>query len=272
MTDPLIGVEDAASLPGRDDVVFLDASWTFSGGPPMPAARHIPGSRLIDIDTVCDRDSALPHMLPSPEEFEAHARALGLSGRHTIIVYDRMGLFSAPRVWWMFRAMGHAAVRVLDGGLPKWEAEGLPVVPEPATNWARGDFVAALQPARIAGRQTVLDAIRSDTAQILDARPPVRFSGQAPEPRAGLRSGHMPGALNLPYSRLIDDQGCLCGETIAMREAGVDCNRPVITTCGSGVSACILALALERMGYPAAVYDGSWTEWGRHSDTPVETD
>ena len=171
----------------------------------------------------------------------------------------------------MFRAMGHTAVRVLDGGLPKWEAEGHAVVPDPASGWAEGDFTATLQPDRIADRHAVLEAIASDAAQILDARPPVRFSGQAPEPRAGLRSGHMPGALNLPYSRLIDDQGCLAGENAAMRDAGVDCNRPVITTCGSGVSACILALALERIGYPAAVYDGSWTEWGGHSDTPVET-
>ncbi len=231
-----------------------------------------PELEFFDIEQVSDQASDLPHMLPPPSDFAVAARRAGISSHSTIVVCDGQGIFSAPRIWWTFRVMGHAAIAVLDGGLPRWLAEGRPV----ESGWREphhGDFKARFDPSLIRDLAQVQAALTDGSAQIVDARPSTRFTGEAPEPRPGLRSGHMPGARNVPFSSLIDADGKMLGEAqvrAAFELAGVDLTRPIVTTCGSGISAALLALALERIGHPgAAVYDGSWTEWGAHSATPV---
>ena len=273
---PLVSTDWLSERLDWQDLVVIDATWFLPGTPRDARAefaeRHIPGAVYFDIDQVSDHSSDLPHMLPEPADFAVAARRLGVSHGSTVVVYDAQGIFSAPRVWWSFRAMGHANTVVLNGGLPKWIAEGRPV----ESGWREaphGEFKARPDRSLIRDIDEVRRAIAGHSEQILDARSAARFSGEAPEPRPGLRSGHMPGARNLPFSALIGPDGCLLDVELlrsAFETGGVDLNAPIVTSCGSGVSASVLALGLACVGRSdAGVYDGSWTEWGGRADTEV---
>jgi thiosulfate/3-mercaptopyruvate sulfurtransferase len=278
MSDPLVSTDWLAQRLGDPDVQVIDASW-FMPGEPMTGAKsyaegHIPGAVFFDIDGVADKTTDLPHMLPTPEAFAETAGDLGLRREATQVVYDAQGLFSAPRVWWTLRVMGFPNAKVLDGGLKKWRAEGRPVTPEvtkPAASKLEPRFDAAL----VRDVEAVKSVLNAKSAQLVDARAAGRFTGEVPEPRAGLRSGHMPGARNVPWQALVAPDGTL-RPAEALRAAfeggGVDLGGSIVTTCGSGVSAALLALGLARLGrFDVAVYDGSWTEWGGRADTPVVT-
>jgi thiosulfate/3-mercaptopyruvate sulfurtransferase len=277
MSDPLVSTDWLAERLGRDDVQVVDATWFLPGegvGRESYEAGHIPGAAFFDIDEVADRSTGLPHMLPRPEAFAEAAGRLGLKREATLVVYDAQGIFSAPRVWWTLRTMGFPRVLVLDGGLKKWRAEGRPVETGPQA-------LAGTMLESVFDRELVrdVDAVREllerREAQLVDARPAARFRGEAPEPRPGLRSGHMPGACNVPSGGLVNPDGTLKSKAeleALFKAGGVDLTGAIVTTCGSGVTAALLALALARLGREdVPVYDGSWAEWGGRADTPVAT-
>ena len=277
MNPNLVSTEWLAERLGDPEIVPVDGSWYLPDAGRDGAAefreRHIPGAAFFDINAVADLSSDLPHMLPTPEVFSEAAGALGIASGSTVVAYDGAGLFAAARVWWTFRVMGAAKVYVLDGGFPKWLAEGRPVEAG-ASRRRPARFEARFDQTAVKSADDVAEAIAAKSAQVLDARSAARFRGEAPEPRPGLASGHIPGALNLPVQEVIGAEGRLRGEDelrAAFRAAGVDLGQPVVTTCGSGVTAAILALALEGVGARAAgLYDGSWAEWGA-GGRPVAT-
>jgi len=277
--EALVDTDWLAAHLGDQHVRVVDSSFKLPGI--TPTARedynraHIPGAVFFDIDDICEPGTRLPHMIPSPDLFAHKVGALGIGNDDRVVVYDSAGLSSAGRAWWMLRMFGHPDVAVLNGGLPKWRAEGCPldaVVPSPP----RRRFTACFDPLLVRDKRALIENLASRREQVVDARAAGRFDGTSPEPRAGMRSGHIPGSRNVPYE-LVTDPGTRQLEsadelTRLFGDAGVALDRPIVTSCGSGVTACALAFALHLIGHPgAAVYDGSWSEWGLPGDTPIET-
>ncbi len=277
--DPLVSTEWLAAHLGDPKVKVVDASFKMPGVLPLPIddylAAHIPGAVFFDVDAVSDHSIDLPHMYPSEDQFTRDIGALGISSDDTVVLYDAGGWVAAPRAWWMFLSFGHSNVRILDGGLKKWRAEGRTVdagrvTPPP------GKFTAKFDPSYVRSKAQLVANLDSRAEQTIDARAANRFEGSVAEPRPGLRSGHIPGSRNLPYNELFDaatgTMKSLDDLRNAFDKAGLDLAKPVVTTCGSGVSAAVLTLALYRLGVRgSALYDGSWSEWGLQNGPPVAT-
>ncbi len=279
MSDDIVSTGWLADHLGSPDLAILDGSWH------LPATKrsarreftegHIPGAQFFDIDEIADTASPLPHMLPAPEKFSSRMRKLGVGDGKRVIVYDAAGLFSAARVWWMFKVFGHDDVAVLDGGLPKWKAENHALVEGPAVVPQERHFTARYRSMMVRDKSDVSRAIKTAAEQIADARSPTRFRGEEAEARPGVRAGHMPGARGVHYATLLNSDGTLKSpQQIAavFADAGIDVAKPVITSCGSGVTAAILSLGLTLIGAREhSLYDGSWTEWGGDPGSPVAT-
>ena len=274
----LVSTEWLAAHLKDPDLRVIDGSWYLPAAGRDPKAEydaaHIPGARFFDIDEISDLRSDLPHMAPPAEKFMSRMRAMGVGDGHQVVIYDGAGVVSAARVWWLFRLMGQENVAVLDGGFPKWQAEGRAIEDLPPMIRDR-HMTVRVQNQMVRDVTQVSSASKLGDVEIVDARSPGRFAGSEPEPREGLRAGHIPGSKNLPYQALMNDDGTMkdtAGLRAAFDAAGIDLAKPAITTCGSGVTACILALAMERLGKTDwSVYDGSWAEWGAFPTVPVAT-
>ena len=276
---PLVTTDWLAAELGKPDLVVFDATKYLPNEPNDGVAEfrraHIPGARYFDIDRIADTDTDLPHMVPTPGRFAKLMGELGVANTSRIVFYDQKGLASAARGWWLMGLFGHDAAAVLDGGLPKWQRENRPVEAGDPSSLSSTIYRPDYRAARLRGVGDIIGNVETQGELVLDARAAGRFTGETPEPRAGMRSGHIPGSASLPYTDLLNADGTFRSpEAIRDRfaQAGVTAGRPVVTSCGSGVTACILTLGLRLAGLPeGAVYDGSWTEWGGRSDTPVET-
>jgi len=277
--DPLVSTDWLAAHIDDPNVKVIDASFKLPGVLPLPVddylAAHIPGAVYFDVDAISDHDNPRPHMFPDAAQFARDIAGLGISTGDTVVAYDSGGWVAAPRAWWMFLSFGYANVKVLDGGLKKWTQEGRPTHSGRVTA-KPGKFTAKLDPSYIRSQAQVLANVGTRAEQLVDARPRGRFEGTAPEPRPDSRSGHIPGSRNVPYAELFDAKTGAMKPLDELRKAfagaGVDVTKPIVTTCGSGVSALVLTLALFRLGVRgSALYDGSWSEWGLPDGPPIAT-